>query len=81
MTGGNVIGSGDSIGGTVLGAEAATDTLILIDDEVQQALADAGWTLLIDNVSDVLIAEETEGGENGVGFFKRRLRPGTRAWI
>ena len=67
MTGSDVVGLDDGINGAVLCTLAAANTLVLIDDEGNQLLADAGRTLLIDNVSDIFVTEELEGCENGVG--------------
>ena len=67
MSGSNVVGLVDSVNRTVLSALAAADTLVLIDIEGEKVLTYACGTLLIYNVSDILVAEEVEGSKNGVG--------------
>ena len=67
MTGCYIVGLGNAIHRTVLCALAATDTLVLINHEGEKALTYACGTLLVHNVSDILVAEEVEGSKNGVG--------------
>ena len=67
MTGGDVVGSDDRIRRAVLGALATANALFGIDDELNQLLTYAGWTLLVYDVSDVLILEVAESRNNGVG--------------
>ena len=67
MTGSNVVGLGDIINRAVLSALAAADTLVLIDNDGKKALTYACRTLLVYNVSDVLLAEELECCKNRVG--------------
>ena len=67
MAGSDVVGAGDGLGGAVLGALAATDALIGVDDILHELLADAGAALLVHDVLHILIPEVVEGGEDGVG--------------
>ena len=67
MAGSNVVGLIDSVNRAVLSALAAADTLILVDVEGEKVLTYACGTLLVHNVSDILLAEEVEGCKNGVG--------------
>ena len=67
MSGSNIVGLCNSVNRAVLSALAASDTLILVDGEGKEALTYAGGTLLVNNVSYILIAEELESSENGVG--------------
>ena len=66
----DIVGLADSRDGAVSGAKAAADAQILVYLEAQQRLADACGTLLVNYMRYVLLAEELEGCENGVG---RRL--------
>ena len=61
MAGSDVIGSDNGVSRAVLCALTATDTLVGIDLELNQLLADACRTLLVHDVSDVLVAEELQG--------------------
>ena len=67
VAGSDVVGTGDGLGGAVLGALAATDALLGVDDILHEFLADAGAALLVHDVLHVLIPEVVEGRENGVG--------------
>ena len=67
MSGSNVVGLLDSVNGAVSCALATSDTLILVDVEGKEVLTYACRTLLVYNVSDILVAEEVEGSKNGVG--------------
>ena len=67
MAGSNVVGLNDSVNRAVLSALATADTLILVDNEGKKALTYACRTLLVYNVSDILIAEELKCCKNGVG--------------
>ncbi len=67
MTRCDIVGSGDGSSGAVLSAETAADALVLIDNEGKEILTDACRALLINNVSYILITEETESGKNRVG--------------
>ena len=60
-------GLADSRDGAVSGAKAAADAQILVYLEAQQRLADACGTLLVNYMRYVLLAEELEGCENGLG--------------
>ena len=42
-------------------------TLFRIDDVAQQALADAGGALLVNDVSNILVSEVLQGGQDRVG--------------
>ena len=42
-------------------------TLFRIDDVAQQALADAGGALLVNDVSNILVPEVLQGGQDRVG--------------
>ena len=67
MTGSNVVGLNDGINGAVLSTLAAADTLVGIDLELNKLLADACRTLLVHDVSDILVSEVAKRGDNGVG--------------
>ena len=67
MTGCYVVGLGDTINRAVLSALATADTLIFVDNDGKKALTYACRTLLVYNVSDILVAEELESCKNGVG--------------
>ena len=67
VAGGDVVGAGDGFGGAVLGALAAADALLGVDDVLHEFLADAGAALLVDDVLDVFVPEVVEGAEDGVG--------------
>ena len=67
MTGCNVICLMDGVNGAVLSALAAADTLVLINNEGEKALTYACRTLLVNDVSYILVAEEVKSSENGVG--------------
>lgn len=66
MTGCDIIRSDDRFCRAVLSAHSASDTLILIDGELKQILADARGALLVHNMGDILIAEELQSRENRV---------------
>ena len=66
MTRSDVIGLVDRVNGAVLRALAAADALVSVDREAEQVLADARRALLVNNVRNILVAEETEGRKNGV---------------
>ena len=66
MAGCNVVGLNDCIVGAVLSALTASDTYVLINSEGEHALTYACRTLLLNNVSDILIAEELKSCKNGV---------------
>ena len=57
MTGCNVISSCDRVNGTISCAKAASDTLIGIDLELEQALTYARRTLLVNDMSNILISD------------------------
>ena len=67
MSGSNVIGLNDSVNRAVLSALATADTLVRIDGEGKKILTYTCGTLLVNNVCDVLLAEELEGSKHGVG--------------
>ncbi len=67
VTGCDIIRLGDGADRAVAGAQAAADTLILVNDEGQQIFADTGGALLVHNVSNVFVTEEAERGQNRVG--------------
>ena len=66
MTGSGVVSLGNCTCRAILSAETASDTFFLVDVETEKALADACGALLINNVSDILVAEVTECGKNRV---------------
>ena len=70
VTGSNVGRLDNGVGGAVLCALAASDTLVLVDDKREKVLADACRALLVSYMSDILVAEVAESRENRVG---RRL--------
>ena len=60
MTGSDVIGSCNSICRTLLCAHSATDTLIKVNLELKQGVSYACGTLLINDMSNVLISKVTK---------------------
>ncbi len=66
MTGSDVISLGDSISRAVLSALAATDTFFLVDNEGNELLTYACGTLLVNDVSNILISEVLESRKNRV---------------
>ena len=66
MSGSNIVGLCNSVNRAVLSALAASDTLILVDGEGKEALTYACRTLLVYNVSDILVSEEVKSGKNRV---------------
>ena len=67
MSGGDIIGSDNGIGGAVLSTFAASDTLISIDLELDKLLADTCGTFLVHDVRNILVSEITKSRNNGVG--------------
>ena len=67
MTGSYVIGLSDCVSRALLSALAATDTLVSIDMIIDKTLTYASGANLINNVSDVFLAEELKGCKNRVG--------------
>ena len=57
MTFGDVVSLRDGFRRAVLGALAAADTFIFVDEVVHEFLADTGTALLIDDVLDVFVPE------------------------
>ena len=60
MTFSDVVGLRDGFCRAVLGAFAAADTFILVDDVVHEFLADTSAALLVDDVLNVFIPEVVE---------------------
>ena len=67
MTGSGVISFMNSFNGTVSRAHSAADTLVLINCEGEKVLTNACRSLLVLNVSLILVAEEFQRSEYGVG--------------
>ena len=67
MAGSDIIGAGDGLYGAALGALAAANALLAVDNIAHEFLADTCTARLVDDVFDVFIPEVVEGGENGVG--------------
>ena len=78
MTGSYVVGLGDTINRAVLSALAAADTLIFINYDGKKALTYARRTLLVYNVSDILVTEELKSCKNGVGSNFQEVMKGVR---
>ena len=66
VSGSGVVGTADSLDGASLGALAAADALLAVDDIAHEFLADAGAAFLVDDVLHILIPEVVEGAEYGV---------------
>ena len=61
MTGSGEIGLADCADRTLSLAKAASATLVLIDDLCHEVLANLSGTLLVDDMSDILVSEGLEG--------------------
>ena len=66
VSGSGVVRAADSLDGAALGALAAADALLAVDDVAHKFLADTCTALLVDDVLDVLVPEVVEGRQNGV---------------
>ena len=67
VTGSSVICLGDSANRTLSCASTAANALLSIDGVVEECLTYACGTLLVNYMSDIFIAEETKGRDDGVG--------------
>ena len=57
LTGCDIVGNLDCISRTLLSAHSATEALILDDTVIEKVLTSAGRTLLVNDVSDIFVAE------------------------
>ena len=62
-----IFGTADCLDGASLGALAAADALLAVDDIAHEFLADTGTAFLVDDVLHVFVPEVVEGRKNGVG--------------
>ncbi len=66
VAGGGVVGTADSLDRASLGALAAADALLAVDDIAHKFLADTGTALLVDHVLHILVPEVVESRQNRV---------------